>query len=61
MNKHTERIITIGLAVGLIAYFCYQVVYGAKETCPGFMDGSKFLIMDIHCTNMDFMMERMQD
>jgi hypothetical protein len=46
MNKRTERIITIGLAVGLVAYFCYQVVYGAKETCPGLMNGSKCLIMD---------------
>jgi hypothetical protein len=46
MNKRTERIITIGLAVGLVAYFCYQVVYGAKETCPGLMDRSKCLIMD---------------
>ena len=32
--------------VGLVAYFCYQVAYGAKETCPGLMDGSKCLIMD---------------
>jgi hypothetical protein len=46
MNKRTERIITIGIAVGLVAYFCYQVAYGAKETCPGLMDGSKCLIMD---------------
>ena len=43
MNKKTERIITIGLAVGLVAYFCYQVAYGAKETRP---DESKCLIMD---------------
>lgn len=42
MNKRTERIITIGLVVGLVAYFCYQVAYGAKETCPG----SKCLITD---------------
>ena len=46
MNKRTERIITIGLAVGLVAYFCYQVAYGVKETCSGLMDGSKRLIMD---------------
>jgi len=46
MNKKTERIITIGLVVGLVAYFCYQVAYGAKETCPGLIDGSKRLIMD---------------
>jgi hypothetical protein len=46
VNKKIERIITIGLAVGLVAYFCYQVVYGVKETCPGLMDGSKCLIMD---------------
>jgi hypothetical protein len=46
MNKRTERIITIGLAVGLVAYFCYQVAYGAKETCPDLMDGSKCIIMD---------------
>jgi len=46
MNKRTERIITIGLAVGLVAYFCYQVAYGVKETCPGLLDGSKCLIMD---------------
>jgi hypothetical protein len=30
----------------LVAYFCYQVAYGAKETCPGLMDESKCLIMD---------------
>ncbi|HXX96308.1 MAG TPA: hypothetical protein VEL11_04220 [Candidatus Bathyarchaeia archaeon] len=47
MNKKIERIITIGLAVGLVAYFCYQVAYGAKEICPGLMDGSKCIIMDI--------------
>ena len=46
MNKRTERIITIGLAVGLVAYFCYQVVYGTKETSPGLIGGSKCLIMD---------------
>jgi hypothetical protein len=46
MNKKIERIITIGLAVGLVAYFCYQVAYGAKETCSGLMDESKCLIMD---------------
>jgi hypothetical protein len=46
MNKRAERIITIGLAVGLVAYFCYQVAYGAKETCPGLIDRSKCLIMD---------------
>jgi hypothetical protein len=46
MNKKIERIITIGLAVGLVAYFCYQVAYGAKETCPGLIDGSKCLIMN---------------
>jgi hypothetical protein len=44
MNKKIERIITIGLAVGLVAYFCYQVAYGAKETCPGLIDGSKYLM-----------------
>jgi hypothetical protein len=44
MNKKTERI--IGLAVGLVAYFCYQMAYGAKETCPGLIDGSKCLIMN---------------
>ena len=43
MNKKIERIITIGLAVGLVAYFCYQVAYGAKETR---LDESKCLIMD---------------
>jgi hypothetical protein len=46
MNKKIERIITIGLAVELVAYFCYQVAYGAKETCPGPMDGGKCLIKD---------------
>ncbi|MGB8933669.1 MAG: hypothetical protein WCC17_01020 [Candidatus Nitrosopolaris sp.] len=46
MNKKIERIITIRLAVGLVAYFCYQVAYGAKETCPGPMDGGKCLIKD---------------
>jgi hypothetical protein len=46
MNKRTERIITIGLAVGLVAYFCYQVAYGTRETCAGLIDGSKCLIMD---------------
>jgi hypothetical protein len=46
MNKKTERIITIVLAVGLVAYFCYQVAYGTKETCPGLIDGSKCPIMD---------------
>jgi hypothetical protein len=46
MNKRTERIITIGLAVGLVAHFCYQVAYGIKETCPSLMDGTKCLIMD---------------
>ena len=62
MNKRTELIITIGIApVGLVAYFCYQVAYGAKETCPGLMDGSKCLIMDNTVSKMDFMMERMQD
>jgi hypothetical protein len=45
MNKKTERIITIGLAVGLVAYFCYQVAYGAKETYPGLMCGSNCLIL----------------
>ena len=45
-TNRTERIITIGLTVGLVAYFCYQVAYGAKETCPGLMDGSKYLIRD---------------
>ena len=43
MNKKTERIITIGLGVGLVAYFCYQVAYGAS---PGLMDRSKCLIKD---------------
>jgi hypothetical protein len=46
MNKKIERIITIGLAVGLVAYFCYQVAYGAKETRPGLKDESKWLIID---------------
>jgi hypothetical protein len=46
VNKKIERIITIGLAVGLVAYFCYQVAYGAKETCPGLIDGSKCPIME---------------
>jgi hypothetical protein len=40
MNKKIERIITIGLASALVAYFCYQVAYGTKETCPGLIDGS---------------------
>jgi hypothetical protein len=44
MNKKTERIITIGLAVGLVAYFCYQVAYGTKETCPGLIGGCKYLM-----------------
>jgi hypothetical protein len=47
MNKRTERIITIGLAVGLIAYFCYQVAYGVKETCSGLLDGGKCLMDNI--------------
>ena len=46
MNKRTERIITIGLAISLVAYFCYQDAYGTKETCPGLIDGSKCPIMD---------------
>src|SRR5215472_17196261 len=45
-EQKIERIITIGLAIGLVAYFYYQVAYGAKETCPGLMGGSKCLIMD---------------
>ena len=31
MNKKIERIITIGLASALVAYFCYQVAYGAMK------------------------------
>jgi hypothetical protein len=46
MNKKIERIITIGLAVGLVAYFCYQLAYGAKESSPGLIDGNKCPIMD---------------
>ena len=41
MNKKTERIITIRLAVGLVAYFCYQLAYGSQETSPGLIDGNK--------------------
>jgi hypothetical protein len=33
-----ELIVTIGLAVGLVAYFCNQVAYGTKETCPGLIE-----------------------
>jgi hypothetical protein len=32
MSKKQERIITIGLAGFLIAYFCYQVAYGYNAT-----------------------------
>ena len=51
MNKRTERIITIGLAVGLVAYFCYQVAYGTNEGSYqwGYKSGSE----GYECSNYD--------
>jgi hypothetical protein len=46
LYEYYYTISAIGLASVLVAYFCYQVAYGAKETCPGLIDGSKCLIMD---------------
>src|SRR5215469_3983131 len=37
LSKRTERIITAGMVAALVAYFCYQVVYGMTMGPSGTM------------------------
>ncbi len=46
MDKKIERIAIIALAAFLVWMFIYQVAYGAKETCSGFIDKGKCLTLE---------------